>query len=82
MYLDPTWGKFVVVYFDDILIYSKREDEHLEHLEKVFETLRTENLYAQLKNCIFFTNRVSFLGYIVTSAGIHTDLGKIKAIQS
>ena len=56
-------GKFVVVYFDDIMIYSKREDEHLEHLEKVFETLRREKLYAQLKKCIFFTYNVSFLGY-------------------
>ena len=48
----PYMGKFIVVYFDDRLIYSKREDEHLEHLEKVFETLRREKLYAQLKKCI------------------------------
>ena len=50
----PYKGKFLVVYFDDILIYSKREDEHLEHLEKVFETLRREKLYALLKKCIYF----------------------------
>ena len=78
----PYIGKFVVVYFDDILIYSKREDEHLEHLEKVFETLRREKLYTQLKKCIFFTNHVSFLRYIITSTGIHADPRKIEAIQS
>ena len=75
-------GKSVVVYFDNILIYNKREDEHPEHLEKIFETLRRKKLYAQLKKFIFFINCVSFLGYIVTSACIHADPKKIEAFQS
>nr|XP_016468516.1 PREDICTED: uncharacterized protein LOC107791043 [Nicotiana tabacum] len=76
----PFIGKFVVVCFDDILIYNKEEVEHGKHLEKVFETLRREKLYAQLKKCIFYTNNVPFLGYIVTSAGIQADPSKIEAI--
>ncbi|XP_060170605.1 uncharacterized protein LOC132601543 [Lycium barbarum] len=78
----PFMGKFVVVYFDDILVFSKEEFEHEKHLEKVFETLRREKLYAQLKKCIFYADNVCFLGYIVTSAGIQADPSKIEAILS
>jgi Reverse transcriptase (RNA-dependent DNA polymerase) len=55
-------GQFVVVYFDDILVYSSSEDQHLRHLRQVFEVLRAQQLYTNTKKCHFFTNEVTFLG--------------------
>ncbi|KAF8053493.1 hypothetical protein N665_1411s0024 [Sinapis alba] len=73
--------KFVVVYFDDILIYSTSLEGHLEHLEKVLETLRHEHLYANLKKCTFCTDQLVFLGFVVSSQGLKVDEQKIKAVQ-
>ncbi|KAL1213521.1 RNA-directed DNA polymerase-like protein [Cardamine amara subsp. amara] len=73
--------KFVVVYFDDILIYSSNLADHLNHLEQVLETLKAENLYANLKKCTFCTDQVVFLGFVVSSQGLKVDEEKIKAIQ-
>jgi hypothetical protein len=59
-------GKFVMVYFDDILIYNKLLDEHIDHLRAVIDALREACLLANLKKCTFCTDRVAFLGYVVT----------------
>jgi hypothetical protein len=75
-------GKFVVIYFNDILIYSKSLDEHIEHLDAVFDALREACLFANLEKCTFCTDRVAFLGYVVTPQGIEVDEAKIEAIKS
>jgi hypothetical protein len=75
-------GKFVVVYFDNILIYCKSLDEHIEHLRAVFGALREARLFANLEKCTFCIDRVAFLGYVVTPQGIEVDEAKIEAIKS
>jgi hypothetical protein len=72
----------VVVYFDDILIYNKSFDEHMNHLRAVFNALRDARLFGNLEKCIFCTDRVSFLGYAITPQGIEVDETKIEAIES
>jgi hypothetical protein len=74
-------GKFVVVYFDDILVYNKDLNEHIEHLRYVFDVLRYEKLYANFKKCTFCMEKVVFLGYVVSTKGIEVDDEKVKAIK-
>jgi Reverse transcriptase (RNA-dependent DNA polymerase) len=66
-------SRFVMVYFDDILVYSIGEEEHLEHLCQVFEVLAEQKLYINLKKCEFLTSSLVFLGYVVSAEGIHVD---------
>jgi len=77
----PFLNKFVMVYFDDILIYSKIEKEQFEHLKRVMEVLEQEKLYGNFKKCTFFALEVVFLGYIVSAKGIQVDPSKVEAIR-
>jgi hypothetical protein len=79
--LHPFLSQFVVVYFSDILIYSKDEDTHFEHVWKVLEVLKQNELYVNLKNCIFLQKKLLFLGFVITSEGIHIDDSKVTAIK-
>ena len=72
---------FVLVYIDDILIFSSTEEEHLKHIEQVLKILREYNLYAKLKKCEFFKDQVEYLGHIVSAKGIQVDPRKIQAIE-
>jgi len=74
-------GKYVVVYFDDILVYSQSLESHLSHLRKVLLVLRKNNLFANVDKCSFCADSVVFLGLIVNKNGIHVNPEKIKAIQ-
>ena len=65
-YLD----KFVVVYLDDILIFSKNEEEHAEHLRLVLEKLREHQLYAKFAKCEFWLSEVTYLGHVISKDGI------------
>jgi hypothetical protein len=75
-------GTFVVVYFDDILIYNMSLNEHIKHLRAVFYALCEARLFANLEKCIFCTDRVAFLGYVVTPQCIEVDEVKIEAIKA
>ena len=72
---------FVVVYFDDILIYNKNFNDHKLHLKSVLEVIRRERLFANLGKCSFGTNHVVFLGFVVGADGLKVDEDKIKAIR-
>lgn len=79
--LKPFFGRFVVVYFDDILIYSRSTNDHLMHLSEVLTVLRKNKLIINLKKCNFMTSRLLFLGYIVSSEGIRVDDEKVSATR-
>ncbi|KAL4033179.1 hypothetical protein IC575_006265 [Cucumis melo] len=73
---------FVIVFIDDILIYSKIEAEHEEHLHQVLETLRANRLYAKFSKCKFWLKKVSFLGHVVSNEGVSVDPAKIEAVTN
>ncbi|KAL8133322.1 hypothetical protein AgCh_008690 [Apium graveolens] len=77
-YLD----KFVIVFIDDILIYSKMEEDHKEHLRIFLEILRKERLYAKFSKCEFWLEEVQFLGHVVNKEGIKVDPAKIEALMN
>ncbi|GKB43064.1 putative reverse transcriptase domain-containing protein [Tanacetum coccineum] len=77
----PYLDKFVIVFIDDILVYSKNKQEHKEHLKLILELLKKEELYAKFSKCEFWIPKVQFLGHVIDSKGIHVDPAKIKSIK-
>ncbi|GJZ92877.1 putative reverse transcriptase domain-containing protein [Tanacetum coccineum] len=77
----PYLDKFVIVFIDDILIYSKSKKEHEEHLKLILELLKKEELYAKFSKCEFWIPKVQFLGHVIDSEGIHVDPAKIESIK-
>ena len=69
----PFLDKFIDVFIDDILIYSKTEEEHAEHLRTVLQILKEKKLYAKLSKCEFWKDKVKFLGHVVSKKGIAVD---------
>ena len=76
----PYLDKFVIVFIDDILVYSRDEEEHANHLRLVLQTLREKQLYAKFNKCEFWLDQVVFLGHIVSGEGIKVDPKKIEAV--
>jgi hypothetical protein len=72
--------KFVVVFIDDILIYSKNEEEHGQHLRIVLQRLRNHQLYAKFSKCEFWLKEIPFLGHVISSEGIAVDPNKVQEV--
>ena len=73
---------FVVVFIDDILIYSKSEEEHEDHLRVVFQVLRDHQLYAKFNKCEFWLTELKFLGHVMSDLGVLVDTKKVEAVMS
>jgi hypothetical protein len=73
--------KFVIVFLDDILIYSKSEEENEHHLSMVFKVLREHQLYSKLRKFSFYQKHIHYLGHIISKNGIAVDPEKIEAIR-
>ena len=76
----PELDKFVVVFIDDILVFSKNEEEHSEHLRIVLQRLREHKLYAKFSKCDFWLKEVQFLGRVISDKGISVDSSKIQDV--
>ncbi|KAL4334201.1 hypothetical protein GQ457_07G009710 [Hibiscus cannabinus] len=77
----PYLDKFVIVFIDEILIYSRNKDEHAEHLRIVLQTLRDRQLFAKFSKCEFWLSEVAFLGHVISAKGIMVDPKKVQTIQ-
>nr|CAD1844221.1 unnamed protein product [Ananas comosus var. bracteatus] len=78
----PYLRKFIIVFFDDILVYSRGEDEHLAHLRIVFDILKQHSLFIKEKKCTFAAPRIEYLGHVIDQNGVYMDPQKIKSIKT
>ncbi|GKA79334.1 putative reverse transcriptase domain-containing protein [Tanacetum coccineum] len=78
----PYFDKFIIVFIDDILIYSKSEEEHEAHLKTILYLLKEEKLYAKFSKCEFWLKEVQFLGHVVNRDGIHMDPSKVESVKN
>ncbi|CAM8993618.1 unnamed protein product [Rhodiola kirilowii] len=78
--LKPFLDDFVIVFIDDILIYSKSREQHEQHLRMVLQTLREHKLYAKMEKCDFWTSKITFLGHVISREGISVDPVKVEAV--
>ena len=76
----PYIGKFVVVYFDEILVFSNNKEDHLQHLKFMLDTLSKHCLYENMKKCSFLQKIVVFMGFVISTEGVNMDSKKMKAI--
>ena len=76
-YLD----KFVIVFIDDILVYSRTMEEHELHLKIVLVKLRDKRMYVKFSKCEFWHEKIAFLGHVVSKEGIYVDLSKVEAVS-
>ena len=76
----PELDKFIVVFIDDILIYSKTEEEHARHLHIVLQRLREHQFYAKFSKCDFWLKEVPFLGHVISAEGISVDPSKVQDV--
>nr|GFC11276.1 putative reverse transcriptase domain-containing protein [Tanacetum cinerariifolium] len=77
----PYLDKFMIVFIDDIFIYSKNKKEHEEHLRTILKLLKKEELYAKFSKCEFWIHKVQFLGHMINNKVIHVDPAKIESIK-
>ena len=77
----PFLRKFVLVFFDDILIYSRSWKDHVQHVDRVLKLLEEKQLYAKISKCFFGVQEVEYLGHIVSHEGVKVDPNKIKSIK-
>ena len=76
------WTSFVLVFFDEILVYSKNEEEHEEHLRLTLQLLKEHQLYAKVRKCDFYRDRIQYLGHIISEEGISMDPENIESIMN